>query len=87
MRFVDADANKSGFQAAALIGLHLEKTVTQKVGIDLDLPDLGPVTIDISPSIDFTVSGKLDLGVGFNLSSFTPYIVNNLISELSPRSN
>ena len=80
---VDADANATGFQPAALILLDIDKEVTETVGFDLDLPDLGPVTVNTGAEIDFTVGGHLDLDFGFRFDNFTPYLLNTTSFELS----
>ncbi|WP_372894369.1 LEPR-XLL domain-containing protein, partial [Stieleria sp.] len=75
--FVDADTNEAGFQAAAIIKLHIEKSHTETVGFDFNLPDFGPITVDTGGDIAFTVGGALDLDFGFRFGTFTPYLLSS----------
>ncbi len=75
--FQDADSNAAGFQAAAIVKIDIDKTITRTVGFDLNLPDLGPVELATGANIDFTVGGDIDLDFGFRFGTFTPYLLNS----------
>ncbi|MCA9125996.1 MAG: DNRLRE domain-containing protein, partial [Planctomycetales bacterium] len=83
LNFVDADSNQPGFQAAAIIQVDIEKSVTERVGFDFELPDLGPITVETGAEIDFTVGGDLDLDFGFRFGTFTPYLLNTTAIALN----
>gem|GEM_PF-4127407 len=73
--YVDADTNAIGFQAAAVVRIDIDKSITKTVGFDFNLPDLGPVTLATNANIDVTVGGHLDLDFGFRFDSLTPYLL------------
>ena len=81
--FVDADDNAAGFQPTAIVGLDISKSVTEQVGFDFELPDLGPITASTDAMIDFTVGGDLDLDFGFRFDTFTPYLLPSTQVSLS----
>ena len=82
--FTDADNNgANGYQPAANVLLHIEPSITEQVGFDFDIPDLGPLTIETETMVDFTVGGTLDLNFGFDFSTFTPYLLDSTKFELS----
>ncbi len=85
--FQDADANVAGFQAAAIVKIDIDKTVTKTVGFDLNLPDLGPVELASAANLDFTVGGHLDLDFGFRFGTFTPYLLNTTSVALNSSIN
>ncbi len=81
--FVDADATAPGFQATAIVKIDIAKSVTQTVGFDFNLPDLGPVDVMTGGDIDFTVGGTLDLDFVFRFGTFTPYLLNTTRFQLT----
>ncbi|MCC6508377.1 MAG: hypothetical protein IT423_04670, partial [Pirellulaceae bacterium] len=87
IEFMDADANVAGFQAAAVIRMDIDKSITRKVDFDLDLPDLGPVTVRTGGTVDFTVTADLNLDFGFRFSTFTPYLLKSTSIVLSTSIN
>ena len=85
--FVDASSTQVGFQAAARVFLNINKTITKTLGFDLDVPDLGPVTVTTGGNVDFTVTGNLDLDFGFRFDTFTPYLFKTTNLSLSTSIN
>ncbi len=87
IEYVDADTSTAGFQAAAVVKLDINKSVTKTLGFDFNLPDLGPITVGSDGSISVTVSGDLDLDFGFRFGTFTPYLLNTTSVSLSSSIN
>lgn len=79
---VDADENAEGFQAAVLVPMNLQKEISPDIDISV-LPDFGPITLKGHGKVKLSIKGNLDLDFGFNLSSFTPYILDTTRMQLS----
>jgi hypothetical protein len=71
-----------GFQPTILVHLNLQKTVNAIFPFNLTLPNLGPVTVESGGNLSATVGGNLDLDFGFNLATFTPYVLDTTRMQL-----
>ena len=75
--FIDADSAKPGFQATLKLELDINPVVTKSVGFDLSLDDFGPNTVGAAGDISITFGGDIDLDLGFNFASLTPYVFDS----------
>ncbi|TWT90272.1 Bifunctional hemolysin/adenylate cyclase precursor [Pseudobythopirellula maris] len=80
--FVDADAMQDGFQPAGVLRLGATKHLEATADFDFGLPDLGPITVDSGAQIGVVLGGRIDLDVGFNFSTGTPYLLDSTRFEV-----
>ena len=81
--FVDADDATTGFQPAARVFLDIQKSVTETVSLDFNLPDLGPVDVSSDVNVDFSVGGEVNLDFGFRFDTFEAYLLDSTSFNLS----
>ncbi|MEZ6133641.1 MAG: Ig-like domain-containing protein [Pirellulaceae bacterium] len=75
--FVDADDAQAGNQHAIKLELDINPHATKSAAFDLSLDDFGPIRVATGGAIDVTFGGEIDLDVGFNFASLTPYVFDS----------
>ena len=83
--FIDADSAQDGFQATLKMELDINPVVTKSVGFDLSLDDFGPITVGAAGDIGITFGGDIDLDLGFNFASLTPYVFESTSFAITAR--
>ncbi|MEX2187071.1 MAG: SdrD B-like domain-containing protein [Pirellulales bacterium] len=77
--FVDYNCNTSDVENALIVGIILDGSdlVSLDFEPDLNVPDLGPVEIELGADLTLRAGGTLSLGFGaaFDLSSFVPFVI------------
>ncbi|MEL6107788.1 MAG: hypothetical protein AAFU85_17320, partial [Planctomycetota bacterium] len=81
--FVDADDATTGFQPAARVFLDIQKSVTETLSLDFNVPDLGPVDVSSDVNVDFSVGGEVNLDFGFRFDTFEAYLLDSTSFNLS----
>ncbi|RIK76721.1 MAG: hypothetical protein DCC68_18745 [Planctomycetota bacterium] len=77
--FVDYNCNTAQVENALIVGITLDGSdlVSLDFEPDLDVPDLGPVEIDLAADLTLRAGGVLNLGFGamFDTSTFVPFVI------------
>jgi Ca2+-binding RTX toxin-like protein len=77
--FVDYNCNTATVENALIVGITLDGSDYVNLGFepDLDVPDLGPVEIQLGADLNLRAGGVLNLGFGamFDTSAFVPFVI------------
>ena len=75
VEFLDGDDQATGYQPVVKLSLSISPPIDPiTAAFDLELGDFGPVTIASGGDIGVQFGGGLDLELGYNFSTLTPYL-------------
>ncbi|MEM7311507.1 MAG: LamG-like jellyroll fold domain-containing protein, partial [Planctomycetota bacterium] len=66
--FVDGDNTTAGVQTYLLLGIALQKDVTESLGLSLSIPEIGPLAIESRGDLDLAVGGSAAITLALDLS-------------------
>ncbi|MEP3831340.1 MAG: LamG-like jellyroll fold domain-containing protein [Rhodopirellula bahusiensis] len=67
--FVDGNSLLEGSQTILVLGIEIQKEVQQSLDLSVELPDIGPLSIESGSQVDFGVGGSIAIALGIDVSN------------------
>ena len=66
--FVDGDGLTPGTQTVLVLGIQIQKDIARSLDLSVELPQIGPLSVESGSQIDLGVGGAIAIAIGIDIS-------------------